>query len=82
MVRYPGVVKSTFSTMASTTILAYLFQIMEEITSCLDEADEDESGGEGSSVGSKYAARAVLYESVRQILESGMKLLGITPLKR
>jgi arginyl-tRNA synthetase len=33
-------------------------------------------------VGSKYSARAVLYESVRQILESGMKLLGITPLKR
>ena len=82
MVRYPGVVKSTFNTMDSTTILAYLFQIMEEITSCLDEADEDESGGEGSSVGSKYSARAVLYESVRQILESGMKLLGITPLKR
>jgi arginyl-tRNA synthetase len=82
MVRYPGVVKSTFNTMDSTTILAYLFQIMEEITSCLDEADEDESGGEGSSVGSKYTARAVLYESVRQILESGMRLLGITPLNR
>ena len=80
MVRYPGVIKSAFNTLDPATILSYLFQMVEEITSCLDEAEEDESGGEGSSVGSKYAARAVLYDSVRQILESGMKLLGITPI--
>jgi len=79
MTRYPGIVKSAFNMVDPATILAYLFQIVEDLTSCLDEAEEDESGGEGSSVSSKYAARAVLYESVRQILESGMKMLGITP---
>jgi arginyl-tRNA synthetase len=82
MARYPGVVKSAFNSMDSAMILSYLFQIVDEITSCLDEADEDESGGEGSSVASKYAARAVLYESVRQVLESGMMLLGITPIRQ
>jgi arginyl-tRNA synthetase len=80
LVRYPGVIKSAFNTLDPATILSYLFRIVEEITSCLDEAEEDESGGEGSSVGSKYAARAVLYDSVGQILGSGMKLLGITPI--
>jgi len=82
MARYPGIIKSAFNTMDPTTILAYLFQIVEELTSCLDEAEEDESGGEGSSVSSKYAARAVLYESARQILESGMKLLGVAPVTK
>jgi arginyl-tRNA synthetase len=66
--------------MDPATILTYLFQMVEEITTCLDEAEEDESGGEGSSVGSKYAARSVLYDSARQTLENGMKLLGITPI--
>ncbi|KAE9375792.1 arginyl-tRNA synthetase [Stipitochalara longipes BDJ] len=79
MARYPGIIKSAFNTVDPTTILAYIFQIVEEVTYCLDEAEEDESGGEGSNVSSKYAARAVMYESARQILESGMKVLGITP---
>jgi arginyl-tRNA synthetase len=35
-------------------------------------------GGEGSTAGSKYAARAVLCENIRQVLENGMKLLGTT----
>jgi arginyl-tRNA synthetase len=78
MARYPGVIKSTFHTLDSSTLLSYLLQMVEEITSCLDEAEEDDAGGEGSSVSSKYTARAALYESARQILESGMKLLGIS----
>jgi arginyl-tRNA synthetase len=80
MARYPGIIKSAFHTMDPTTILTYLFQMVEEITFCLDEAEEDESGGEGSSVGSKYAARSVLYDSAKQTLENGMKLVGITPI--
>jgi arginyl-tRNA synthetase len=82
MARYPNITKSAFRAMEPGTILSYIFQVVEEVTSCLDEADEDESGGEGSSAGSKYSARAVLYESVRQILENGMNLLGITPINK
>jgi arginyl-tRNA synthetase len=78
MARYPGITKSAFHTLDSATNLSYLFKIVEEITSCLSETEENESGGEGSAVSLKYAARAVMYDSVRQILESGMKLLGIT----
>ena len=76
--RYPEVTTSAFKTLEPGTILAYLFSVVEQISSCLDDADEDDSEGEGSTVGSKYAARAVLYDSVRQVLENGMKLLGAT----
>jgi arginyl-tRNA synthetase len=82
MARYPGITKSAFNTLDPATILSYLLQVVEETTACLDEAEEDESGGEGSSVSSKYAARTVLYESVRQILESGMHLLGINLIRQ
>ncbi len=78
MGRYPDVTNSAFKTLDPTTILSYLFRVVEELTLCLDEANEDESGGEGSSAGSKYSAQAVLYENVRQVLENGMKLLGTT----
>jgi arginyl-tRNA synthetase len=82
MARYPDVTNSAFKTLEPGTILSYLFRVVEELTFCLDEADEDESQGEGSTAGSKYAARAVLYENVRQVLENGMKLLGTTPISK
>lgn len=82
MARYPDVTSSTFKTSEPGTILSYLFHVIEELTACLDEADEAEAGGEGAAAGSKYAARAVLYENVRQILENAMKLLGITPISK
>jgi arginyl-tRNA synthetase len=82
MARFPDVSNSAFRTLEPTPILSYLFRLVEEVTFCLDQAEEDESKGEGSSIGLKYTARAVLYESVRQILENGMKLLGITPISQ
>ena len=79
MARYPGITSSAFGTLDPGMILSYLFLVADELTACLDEADEAESNGEGSAAGSKYAARAVVYDNVRQVIENGMKLLGITP---
>ena len=79
MARYPSVTNSAFKTLEPGAILSYLFSVVDELTFCLDEADEDESGMEGSAAGSKYAARAVLFENVRQVLGNGMKLLGLLP---
>ena len=78
--RYPAVVNAAFKTLEPGTILSYLFLVVEQLTDCLDEADEEESEGGGSSGASKYAARAVLYENVRLVLENAMKLLGATPI--
>jgi arginyl-tRNA synthetase len=80
MARYPDVTNSAFRTPEPSTILSYVFRVVEELTNCLDEVEEEEFGGEGSTVGSKYVARAVLFENVRQILANAMKLLGVTPI--
>jgi arginyl-tRNA synthetase len=80
--RYPEVTNTAFKALEPGLIISYLFQVADELTSCLDEAAVDESGGEGSEAVSKYAARAVLYESVRQVLENGMRLLGVTPISK
>lgn len=82
MTRYPDVVSSAFKALEPGTILSYLFLVVEQLTLCLDEAAEDKSEGEGSTAGSKYTARAVLYENIRQILDNAMKLLVTTPISK
>jgi arginyl-tRNA synthetase len=78
MARYSDVTNSAFRTLEPSTVLSYLFRVVEELTECLDEADDETSAGESSAAVSKYVARAILYDNVRQILENAMKLLGIT----
>jgi arginyl-tRNA synthetase len=80
MARYPDVTHSAFRTLEPSTFLSYVFRVVEDLENCLGEAEEEESEGEGSTAGSKYVARAVLYDNVRQLLENAMKLLGITPM--
>jgi arginyl-tRNA synthetase len=82
LTRYPNVVSSAFKALDPGTILSYMFTVVEQLNLCLDEAAEDESGGESSNARSKHAPRAVLYENVRQVLENGMKLLGTTPIRK
>ncbi|KAG4428669.1 hypothetical protein IFR05_015848 [Cadophora sp. M221] len=77
--RYPDTTQTAFEKLEPATILSYLFRIVEELTLCLDAADEDGADGECSAAASKHAARAVLFEGVRQVLENGMRLLGATP---
>ena len=64
MARHPDNTKSAFEKLEAGTILLYLFRVAEELTLCLDKANEDESDGEGSATASKNTARAVLYENV------------------
>lgn len=77
--RYPDTTQAAFEKLEPGTVLSYLFRVVEELTLCLDAADEDAAEGECSAAASKHAARAILYEGVRQVLENGMKLLGATP---
>ncbi|PVH77594.1 Nucleotidylyl transferase [Cadophora sp. DSE1049] len=80
MSRYPDTTKAAFEKLEPGTILSYLFRVVEELTLCLDTADEEEADGEGSAAGSKHESQAALYEGVRQVLENGMRLLGATPI--
>ncbi|KAG4422039.1 hypothetical protein IFR04_004780 [Cadophora malorum] len=77
--RYPDTTQAAFEKLEPGTILSYLFRVAEELTLCLDAADEDLVQGECSAASSKYTARMALYATARQVLENGMKLLGSSP---
>jgi arginyl-tRNA synthetase len=80
LARYPEATHSAFKMMDPGIIISYLFRLAEELRYCLDAADEENTEGESSAAAeSKYAARAVLYENARQVLENGIRLLGATP---
>ncbi|KAG0645350.1 Arginyl-tRNA synthetase [Hyphodiscus hymeniophilus] len=82
LARYPEAIHAAFKILDPAPILTYLFRVVEELTACLDEAAEDEDEASGSAPSSVPAARAVLYEQVRQVLENGLKLLGAIPISR
>ena len=80
LARYPEITHAAFKTLEPGSILTYLFRVADELAACLDEADEEEVAGQSSAVVSTSTARAVLYEAVRQVLENGLKLLGVDPI--
>jgi len=72
LVRFPDVVKSSFKTLESSVILAYLFQLTDLLPAVWSEE------GEGSD---QNTAQLAFYESIRQVLENGMKIAGLVPIK-
>jgi arginyl-tRNA synthetase len=58
LARYPEITSSAFKTLDASAILSYLFILMDELSHCMDDAEEDDEEGQGSSAGSMYAARA------------------------
>ncbi|KAI1081597.1 arginyl-tRNA synthetase [Whalleya microplaca] len=79
--QYPDVTDSAYKTCEPSIILAYLFRLSEEVDNCLED-DEDEAQESISSKEKTEAtlAQTVLYKHVRQVLDNGMSILGITPI--
>lgn len=71
LAQYPEVVKATYLSLEPAGIVAYLVTVTEQLSECLDEGEEDVTATPGL---------AALYEATSIVLESGMKLLGLTPL--
>jgi arginyl-tRNA synthetase len=70
--QYPDITSSAYKTLEPPTVMLYLANVTDQLSICL----ETEEGQEESS---PTPAEAALFESVRQVLENGMNLLGITP---
>ncbi|KAK0634241.1 hypothetical protein B0T17DRAFT_586143 [Bombardia bombarda] len=89
MARFPSVANEAYGTLEPSTLLSYLFAVVEELTYCLDEDDGEHIAHEerGSSpalrakIDNQYNAHLALYQSVRQVLENGMRLLNISPIR-
>ena len=75
LAQYPDITSAAFKTMEPSTIMHYLSSITDQLAVCL-ETEEGEEKPELSP------AEFVLFEATRQVLENGMRLVGIWPVTR
>ena len=76
LTQWPDVFLNTIKTQEPITVLTYLFKLTHAVSSSYDHLQV---------VGSERAlmiARLALYSCARQVLNNGMRLLGLTPLER
>jgi arginyl-tRNA synthetase len=76
LAQWPDVVFNAVKTLEPSTILTYLFRMTHTLSSAYDVL---------KVVGSEpelKKARMALYESARQVLHNGMRLLGLSPVDR
>jgi arginyl-tRNA synthetase len=76
LVQWPDVFLNTFKTREPTTVLNYLFKTTHALSSSYDHLQV---------VGSEeelMKARLALYVCARQVVNNGMRLLGLTPVER
>lgn len=73
---WPDMVQQTLKTLEPTTVLSYLFKMTHLLSSSYDVLQVVGSEPELKK------ARMALYEAARQVLNNGMKLLGLSPVER
>lgn len=73
---WPDTVQQTLKTLEPTTVLTYLFKMTHMLSSSYDVLQVVGSEPEVKK------ARMALYEAARQVLNNGMKLLGLNPVER
>jgi arginyl-tRNA synthetase len=72
LAQYPDITSFAYRTLEPPTIMLYLVNVADQLSICLETE-------EGQKEPSPTPAEAALFETVRQVLENGMKLLGIMP---
>ena len=73
---WPDVVQNTLKTLEPVTVLSYLFKMTHMLSSSYDVLKVVGSESELKK------ARMALYEAARQVLNNGMRLLGLNPVER
>lgn len=71
LAQYPEVVNATFHSLEPASIVTYLTAVVEQLSDCLGEDDDN------SDISAGFVA---LLEATRVVLHNGMRLLGITPI--
>jgi len=70
LIQYPDITHSAYKSLESAPVISYLTNVTEQLSLCFDKIEE------AAEVPKAYV---VLFETTRQVLENGMKLLGIVP---
>jgi arginyl-tRNA synthetase len=73
--QYPDITSVAYRTLEPSSIMLYLVNITDQLANCFETK-------EGQEEGSLTPAEAALFEAVRQVLENGVKVLGIKPFTR
>ena len=69
LAQFPEVASSSYASLESSTVVSYLVNVTRQLSYCLeDEIDLGAAPGV-----------AALFESTRQVLENGMRIIGIEP---
>jgi arginyl-tRNA synthetase len=74
--QWPDVFLNTLKTMEPVTVLTYLFKMTHALSSSYDHLQVVGSEAELKK------ARLALYTAARQVLNNGMRVLGLSPLER
>lgn len=74
--RYPEVLKKAYETHEPSTVVTYLFKVAHQVSTCYRKLWVS---GQDDEVA---LARLALYMASRQVLNNGMRLLGISPVDR
>lgn len=72
IVQFPDIVKSSFKSLESSIILAYLFRMIALLPAVWNDEAENSD---------KNLAQLAFFESVRYVLENGMRMVGLVPTK-
>jgi arginyl-tRNA synthetase len=75
LIQYPDVTQIAYSTLEPATLMAYLIALTEQLSECFQGIKENEEDNFTPS-------QTKLYEATRQVLENGMKLLGLAPVTK
>ncbi|KAK5010380.1 arginyl-tRNA synthetase [Cryomyces antarcticus] len=76
LAQWPDVFQNTLKTLEPVTVLTYLFKMTHSLSSSYDHLQVVRSEPELKK------ARMALYTAARQVLNNGMRLLGLSPVER
>ncbi|KAH3899254.1 Arginine--tRNA ligase, cytoplasmic [Saccharomycodes ludwigii] len=76
LAQYPDVLRNALKTHEPATVVTYLFKLTHQVSSCYDVLWV---AGQEKPLAT---ARLALYSAARQVLNNGMRLLGLTPVDR
>lgn len=76
LIQFPTVIKSSLEKLESSLIAAYLFRLVGQVEDILGDAGESEASGSTNNL-----AQLALHQIVRQVLMSGMRIIGLTPIE-
>ncbi|KAF7553773.1 hypothetical protein G7Z17_g3370 [Cylindrodendrum hubeiense] len=73
--QFPDTTYASFKTLEPTTVIIYLGRLVDQVMVTLDDDDDQDWTDREDAT----KARMALYENARQVMENGLRMLGLSP---